>query len=140
MAEVYKRACDGEQKSLLPAEDKTFEDLILQDFVIRVQVDFNVGVLARRLLRKYPKIKKPQDGVHLATALINDLDELHTYDRDDLLDLSEQIPRRDGKKLKICNPPKPPAPPKAAALPLWESAEKDENEHEGAKEVSGKKE
>jgi hypothetical protein len=57
LAEVYKRACDDEQKSLLPRQDQIFEDLILQHFVQRVQVDYDVGVLARRLLRKHPTIK-----------------------------------------------------------------------------------
>ena len=71
LAEVYKRSCDGEQKSLLPQQDQTFEEYILQDFVQRVQVDYDVGVLARRLLRAYPIIQKPQDGIHVATALLN---------------------------------------------------------------------
>ena len=64
-----------------------------------MQVDFDVGVLARRLLRKYPEIAKPQDGIHLATALLNNVDELHTYDRENLIGLSDKIDRRDGKKL-----------------------------------------
>ena len=72
---------DGVQKSLLPPQDEIFEDYILQDFVTRVQVDYDVGVLARRLLRAYPVIQKPQDGIHLATALLNNLDELHTFGR-----------------------------------------------------------
>jgi predicted nucleic acid-binding protein len=125
LAEVYKRACDDEQKSLLPASDQNFEDLILQDFVQLVQVDYDVGVLARRLLRKFPKIQKPQDGIHLATALLNNIDELHTFDRPNLLDLSEKIERQDGEKLRICPPPKRPQP---SRMPLFEGLEPPANE------------
>jgi len=134
LAEVYKRQCDGTQKGLLEKQDQAFEDFILQDFVTRVQVDFDVGVLARRLLRTYPVIGKPQDGIHLATALLNNLDELHTYDREDLLGLNEKIARKDGRKLRVCPPPKrPPKPPS-----LFSKLESDEAEDESkAAEGSG---
>lgn len=128
LAEVFKRACDGEQKSLLPQQDSTFEDFILQPFVQRVQVDYDVGVLARKLLRSYPTIQKPQDGIHLATALLNNVDELHTFDRENLLGLSEKIKRPDGKVLKICHPPKPPAPTKPERMPLFPDHDKDDSE------------
>jgi predicted nucleic acid-binding protein len=80
LAEVYKRPTDSGIKGLAVAEDANFEDFILQDFVTRVQVDFAVGTLARRLPRAHPTIVKPQDGIHLATALLNNVDELHTFD------------------------------------------------------------
>lgn len=137
LAEVYKRPCDGEQKSLLPQQDQSFEDYILQSFVERVQVDYDVGVLARRLLRKYPEIQKPQDGIHLATALLNNVDELHTYDRANLIGLSEKIDRRDGKKLKIGPPPKPPAPAPLESLPLFKTLESDDSEAKKAAEGKG---
>jgi predicted nucleic acid-binding protein len=117
LAEVFKRPCDGEQKSLSIVDDTAFENFILQDVVTRAQVDFSVGSLARRLLRSYPTISKPQDAIHLATALLYDVDELHTFDRTNLTGLSGKIPRKDGQKLKICAPPKRPAlPPRPADL------------------------
>ena len=122
LAEVYKRPIDNGSKALLPEEDTVFESYILQDFVTRVQVDYDVGVLARRLLRKYPVIAKPQDGIHLATALLNDLDEFHTYDRENLLGLTGQIDTRAGKKLLIRHPPSRPAPPQKP-MPLFERLE-----------------
>ena len=128
LAEVFKRPCDGEQKSLFANQDVVFEDYILQDFVERVQVDYDVGVLARRLLRTYPTIGKPQDGIHLATALLNNVDELHTFDRQNLLDLSEKIRRVDGKMLKICHPPKRPPLAEAKPLPLFEGIESQGND------------
>lgn len=118
LAEVYKRPCDGDMKGFSVAEDVPFEDYMLQDFVTRVQVDFAVGTLARRLLRNYPAIVKPQDGIHLATALLNNVDQLHTYDRENLLGLSGLIDRPDGAKLQICHPPKRPAPPAPEKTPL----------------------
>lgn len=134
LAEVYKRPCDGEKKGLSVAEDVPFEDYILQNFITRVQVDFDVGTLARRLLRLYPAISKPQDGIHLATALLNNIDELHTYDRQDLLDLSGIIERKDGSKLKICHPPARPVPARPQKTPLEEAIDKAafQNEHKGS--------
>ncbi|TAK48531.1 MAG: PIN domain-containing protein [Xanthobacteraceae bacterium] len=124
LAEVFKRPCDGEKKSLTTADDVPFEDFILQGFVTRVQVDLDVETLARRLLRAYPKIGKPQDAIHVATALLNNIDELHTYDREDLLGLSGKIDRKDGAKLKICKPPQPPLPQQPAKTPLEEAIDK----------------
>lgn len=135
LAEVYKRPCDGEKKGLAVADDISFEDFILQDFIIRVQVDLDVGTLARRLLRAYPVIVKPQDGIHVATALLNNVDEVHTYDRENLLGLSGQIDRKDGAKLKICHPPARPAPAQSAKLPIEEHIDKSmaaENENKQA--------
>lgn len=114
LAEVFKRPCDGQQKGLPIVQDTEFEDYILQDFVERVQVDFAVGRLARGLLRAYPVIGKPQDAIHVATALLNNVDELHTFDRENLLGLSGKLTRKDGRPLRICHPPKPP-PPQAEA-------------------------
>ncbi len=137
LAEVYKRPCDGEQKGLAVADDVSFEDFILQEFVTRVQVDFDVGTLARRLLRTHPKIVKPQDGIHLATALLNNVDELHTYDRENLTGLSGVIDRPDGVKLKICAPPNRPAPVTPVKTPLEQAidrqkAQDDSNQASGA--------
>lgn len=126
LAEVYKRPCGSpDQSGLTVVEDAPFEDFILQGFIQRVQVDFDVGVLARRLLRKYPVIVKPQDGIHLATALLNNVDEFHTYDRENLLGLTGQIERKDGVKLLIKKPGKRPAPSRPPA-PLLEELENEQ--------------
>lgn len=115
LAEVYKRRIDGGSASLDADKDKDFEDYIEKDFVQIVQVDVDVGTAARRLLRAFPTIGKPQDAIHVATALLNDIDELHTFDREDLLRLSGVLDRSDGKKLAICSPP--PAPPPPPSIP-----------------------
>lgn len=110
LAEVFKKKCDGVTSGIEAAADANFEDFLLQNYVVRVQVDADVGLLARRLLRKYPKLAKPADAIHLATALLNNLDEFHTFDGDNLLSLDGIIARKDGQMLKICVPPKRPDP------------------------------
>jgi predicted nucleic acid-binding protein len=109
-AEVYKRHCSGAQAGIAPEGDKSFEDYIEQDFVQLVQVDSDVGRAARRLLRQYPTIGKPQDAIHVASALLMDIHELHTFDRADLLSLNEKLKCQDGTMLKIKVPPPPPDP------------------------------
>jgi hypothetical protein len=75
-----------------------------------VQVDADVGRAARRLLRAYPAIGKPQDAIHVASALLMDVHELHTFDRKDLLALDERLTCQDGTLLRIRAPQNPPDP------------------------------
>lgn len=108
LAEVFKRRCDSIPVGIAEKDDAYFEDLIEQVFVYKVSVDVDVGKVARKLLRRFPTIGKPQDAIHVATCLLNNLDELHTYDRDDLLTLDGQLVCSDRTKLRICQPPEPP--------------------------------
>jgi predicted nucleic acid-binding protein len=125
LAEVFKRKCAGAQVGLEQADDTAFEDYIAQDFIQRVQVDSDIGTAARRLLRKFPSIHKPQDAIHAATAALNNVDELHTFDGNDLMPLDGQIPMANGQKLKICRPPSPPDPNKGT---LFEALAKSDDE------------
>lgn len=109
LAEVYKRKCDDEQVGLQEDQDRHFEDLIEQEFVKKISVDVDVATVARRLLRRFPKIGKPQDSVHVASCILENIDELHTFDREDLLHLDGEIVRADKQKLRICMPPYPPS-------------------------------
>ena len=105
LAEVWKRICEGERASIAEEKDKAFEDYIEKEFIRKVQVDVDVGKLARRLLRKFPGLGKPQDAVHVASCLLNNVDEMHTFDNSDLIKFDGKFPRRDQIKLKICPPP-----------------------------------
>jgi predicted nucleic acid-binding protein len=136
LAEVFKRKCSGDLVGLDATNDQAFEDYLEQEFVQRVQVDSDVATAARRLLRKFPSIKKPQDAIHAATAALNNVDELHTFDGSDLLPMDGQIPMPNGKKLKICKPPLPPDPNKGT---LFESLSVKEEGHDedGKKATSG---
>ncbi len=113
LAEVFKRKCDGDSLRLAEERDIYFEDLIEQEFIKKVSVDVDVGKVARRLLRRFPKIGKPQDAIHVASCLLNDIDQFHTFDREDLLGLDGQIERFDGAKLTICTPPERPDNPQS---------------------------
>ena len=111
LAEVWKRKCEGQDASLQQAHDRTFEDYIEQEIITKVSVDIDVGNLARRLLRQHPGLGKPQDAIHVATCLLNNVDELHTFDSADLIDFTAKFPRIDRKKLLIGAPPAPPQDP-----------------------------
>lgn len=111
LAEVFKKQCGAPgapHVGLLESEDQTFEEFLMQDFVVEVQLDHAIGITARRLLRKHPALKKPADALHLATAVHWNLDEVHTFDGTNLLPLAGLVNRRDGQLLKICAPPEPP--------------------------------
>jgi len=73
------------------------------DFIVVVMLDRQVGELARALMQRGYAGLKPFDAVHLASALIANVDEMHSFD-DKLLRLNERIDKRDGKPLKICKP------------------------------------
>lgn len=117
LAEVFKKTVEGKSASLPESKDIEFEQYIEQEFLVVVQVDYDIGVLARRLLRKHPKLKKPTDAIHLATAVLNNIDEFHTYDGRNLLPLSGVVKRQDGAPLKICLPPADPNPGLFADVP-----------------------
>jgi predicted nucleic acid-binding protein len=118
-AEVFKARIEGSAKPLAEAQDKNIEALLRQPWVQPILVDEKIAVAARRLMRHHPECKKPADGIHLATALALDVDEMHTYDKSDLIRLSEKVTRADGVPLKILPPyvPVPPAPPAPLSIP-----------------------
>ena len=109
-AEVFKRKCGDENTGLTVGDDQAFEDYLEQDFVKLIQVDVDVGRAARKLLRAHSTIGKPQDAVHVASALIENIDELHTFDRADLLALDSVLKCQNGNALRIVKPPNPPDP------------------------------
>lgn len=115
-AEVFKVKCEEGPKPLSEEGDKRVEQLLRQKWVRPVVVDERIGIAARRLMRHYPPCKKPSDGIHLATALALNVDEMHTYDGSDLLGLSGKINRPNGSStLTICVPK--PMPSSAAPEP-----------------------
>jgi predicted nucleic acid-binding protein len=109
LAESYKVKCNDEHRALAEARDREFEDYIEQGFVVEVQCDHPIAVLSRKLCRAHARLKKPTDGIHLASAVLWNADELHTFDNENLLALDGHVRREDGKLLKICKPP--PRPP-----------------------------
>lgn len=138
LAEVFKKKCSDEISGIEQSDDTAFEDYLAQDFIQRVQVDSDVGTAARRLLRQFPGIRKPQDAIHAATAAMYSVDELHTFDGADLLPLSGKIPMANGKFLTICKPPSPPDPDKGTLFEVLKSVGETDDEGRDEKETSRK--
>jgi predicted nucleic acid-binding protein len=141
-AEVFKAKCEGPAKPLAEAQDRQIETMLGQRWVQPVVVDGLIGTAARRLMRRHPECKKPTDAVHLATALALNVEEMHTFDRSDLLGLDGKVNRADGVPLKICVPyvlepplplqiPRGAAQPQQGVLPLGLPMEPEPNEDDG---------
>jgi predicted nucleic acid-binding protein len=73
------------------------------EYILLVPVDSVVGVNARKLMFDAHAGLKPPDATHLATAIVSNADELHTFDGK-LLALDGQLTKLDGTALKICKP------------------------------------
>jgi len=90
-------------------------ELLRQPGVTPLLLDGRTVTLARTLLRRHKECKKPNDGVHLASAILANVDGFHTFDRSDLLKISTTVNRSDGFPLKICLPTmSPPSPSRGA--------------------------
>ena len=115
LAEVYKVRGGGEAD---PEADKKLDDFLSQPYIVHVQVDQDVAMEARRLLRaRMPGLRKPFDAIHLASAVWHDIEIFHTFDRDDLLPLNGLVTCHNGRALSISKPPERP-PPEEPELPL----------------------
>jgi predicted nucleic acid-binding protein len=73
------------------------------DYILLVNLDRLSGEKARDLMQAGYSGLKPLDAIHLASAIIANAEELHTFDGD-LLRLSGMIDKSDGTKLKIVKP------------------------------------
>ena len=92
-------------------DDQTVRDYFDNDYILIVNVDKQLGDFARRLMFAGHPGLKPPDAIHLATACIANVRELHTFD-ERLLRLDGVIDRLDGTRLVVKKPavPAPPAP------------------------------
>jgi len=111
LAEVYKTRCNEPYKMMAEEFDILLEDYFFEKFIVIASVDLKVTIKARQLLRYYNEngLKKPQDAIHLATAIIYNADEFHTFDGSDLLCLNGLIKTERGGLLTIQKPTEPPA-------------------------------
>lgn len=109
LAEVVKMKCGGEWVAMAAMEDDPFAALLAQEWVTTVIADWDVGSKARDLFRLHMAdgLKKPQDALHLAAAVLENVAEMHTFDNADLLRLNGKVRRADGTLLTICTPPVP---------------------------------
>lgn len=82
-------------------------DFFRNEYILIVPVDRYVGTLARELMQAGHPGLRPPDAVHLATAVIADVSEFHTFDSA-LLKLDDKILKPAGGTLRIMKPPPPP--------------------------------
>lgn len=92
------------QKPLDEENEKKIGDIFNQPFIKPIPLASDIAEMGRSVWRKTVGLKKYQDAVHLASAMRWNIEMMHTYDRDDLLHLSEKITCRNGNMLKICYP------------------------------------
>jgi len=90
-----------------------FHEFLELDYVLLVTLDRIIGEKARELMQGGYSGLKPPDAIHIATAIVANALEMHTFDRK-LLDFDGPLAKADGSKLKICKPD--PGDP----LPLFE--------------------
>jgi predicted nucleic acid-binding protein len=102
------------------AADK-LKDFFENDYRIVVTMDRRAGEIGRDLMRRQFPGLKPPDAAHLASALVANVEELHTFDGR-LLNLDRKVAKPDGTTLKICKPSMG-GPP----FPLLESPAEQEN-------------
>lgn len=101
--------------------EETIQKFFEHKFIKVITCDRGIAADARRLLWQYPKLK-PKDAIHVATALSQTIDVMHSYDDDDLVKpLSEKI---GNPPMRICHPEynePPSAQPPPPELPLKSS-------------------
>lgn len=125
LSEVCKVRCERNAKKVaLPEEnDELLDNFFNNDFFELVDLSPSIATSSRRLFRRHPEIGKPNDAIHLATALFVNVQEMHTYDGNDLLKLNGKLRRRDGEPLSIT----PPIRVATGMHDLMELAQDDEN-------------
>ncbi len=102
------------------AADK-LKDFFENDYIIVVALDRQIGEIGRDLMRRQFPGLKPPDAAHIASALMANVEEMHTFDIR-LLNLDGKVTKPDGTLLKICKPSMG-----GPALPLLDSPAEEEN-------------
>ena len=84
--------------------EQKIDSLFRQPFIVLVSVTVPVGVLARKLSRQYMELDNFKDSIHVATAILNNVEVIHTYDDDHLLPLNEHLRCKNHNSLSIVKP------------------------------------
>jgi predicted nucleic acid-binding protein len=90
----------GNPDKLSEEHEKTIQKYFMHKFIRIITCDRQIAESARSIIWKFPHLK-PKDAIHVASALSQDLETLHTYDNDDLVKFSGKM---GNPKLKMCNP------------------------------------
>ncbi|MEK0338181.1 MAG: type II toxin-antitoxin system VapC family toxin [Nitrosopumilus sp.] len=87
------------KKSVPKKTEKIIQSFFLNPFISIHNVDREVGIKARDLMWKHQGLR-PKDSIHVATAIIQKIPELHTFD-EYLLKLSGKV---GNQNFRICEP------------------------------------
>ena len=82
------------------------KEVLEQSFIERIPFDVEIGRKARGLRRAHALTVG--DAMHLASALVRNINPLHTWDDSDLLPLNNSLSCKGGGLLQICVPSVPP--------------------------------
>lgn len=87
------------EKPLKRDAEKKIEQFFKNSFINIINVDREIGIIARDLLWKH-KYLQPKDSIHIASAIFHKIPKLNTFD-EHLLKLTNKY---GTPKLLICNP------------------------------------
>jgi predicted nucleic acid-binding protein len=87
------------EKPLKQESEKIIEQFFKNSFMHIINVDREIGVIARELLWKH-EFLKPKDSIHVASAIFHKIQKLNTFD-ENLLKLTNKY---GNPKLMICTP------------------------------------
>jgi predicted nucleic acid-binding protein len=90
----------GKLNKLSPEHEKVIQAYFMHSFIRPINCDRQIAEAARMLLWRFPHLE-PKDAIHVASAISQRVDLMHSYDNHDLVKLSGQI---GYPPLKICNP------------------------------------
>jgi predicted nucleic acid-binding protein len=101
----------GQPDKLSKEHEAVIQRYFMHKFIRAISCDRQIAESARNLIWQFPHLK-PKDAIHVASAISQQIGELHSYD-DDLLKLDGKI-----NGLKICEPhfEETPEPPQTATL------------------------
>lgn len=89
--------------NLTEEQKQRYNDIYARPSTVQVDVYPNISKLASEIREHYNNIKRIRtpDAIHLATAILTEVDCMHAFDGDDLLNLNGDV---KGYNLKICKP------------------------------------
>jgi predicted nucleic acid-binding protein len=90
----------GRPSVLKPEHEARIQQYFMRSYVRLINCDRRIGESARALVWKYGHLRW-KDAIHVASAISQPIDVMHSYDNDDLVRLTGKI---GVPPLKICNP------------------------------------